>query len=65
MQTSVQTAIATKFHSVTTAPPTRSESQPPTGRISEPINGPMNVTAAACSGVRPNVVCSTRPKAKL
>ena len=38
---------------------------PPKGRISEPSSGPMNVIDAACSGVRPNWFCSTRPNAKL
>jgi hypothetical protein len=63
--TAVARAIAPKFHSVTLAPPMLSASRPPIGRISEPSSGPMKVTAAACSGVRPNWVCRTRPKAKL
>ena len=36
-------AIATKVRSVIRAPPKRSASLPPTGRISEPTSGPMNV----------------------
>ena len=32
--------MATKFQSVTRAPPSLSESQPPTGRASAPTSGP-------------------------
>src|SRR6478609_10475899 len=36
-------AIATKFRNDTLEPPNLSASEPPTGRINDPINGPMNV----------------------
>ena len=65
MTTDVAATMARKFQNVTRAPPSRSASCPPSGRISEPSRGPMNVTAAASSGVRPNWLCSTRPNAKL
>ena len=54
-----------KLRNVTRAPPNRSASFPPTGLISEPSSGPMNVIDAACNGVRPNWFCSTSPNAKL
>jgi hypothetical protein len=60
-------AIATKFQNVTRAPPSRSASAPPAGRISEPSSGPRNVRYAASTGVRnddANWICSTWPKAK-
>lgn len=63
--TTVAAAIPPKFHSVMRAPPCRSASLPPTGRISEPSSGPAKVSEAASRGVRPNWVWSTRPKAKL
>lgn len=63
--TPVATAIAAKFQRVMRAPPSRSASRPPSGRISEPSSGPMKVREAAWSGVRPNSVWRTRPKAKL
>ena len=59
------TTMPMKLTNVTFAPPNLSASFPPTGRISEPSSGPMNVIDAACSGVRPNWFCSTRPNAKL
>ncbi len=63
--TPVAAAIATKVPRVIRAPPNRSASAPPTGRISEPSSGPTKVSEAAWSGVRPNWVCRTSPKAKL
>ena len=66
--TSAPTAIATKLTKVTREPPNLSASAPPTGRISEPSSGPIQVSAAAATGV-PNCsgycTCSTCPKAKL
>ena len=44
--------MATKLKNVTTEPPNRSASAPPTGRISEPSSGPRKVSAAALTGVR-------------
>jgi hypothetical protein len=37
------TAMARKFQKVVRAPPSRSASQPPAGRVSEPTSGPRNV----------------------
>ncbi len=54
--------IATKFQNVTVAPPSRSASAPPTGRISDPSSGPRNVRYAALTGVSnwsANCTCST------
>ena len=62
------TAMPTKFTIVTRAPPKRSARRPPTGRISDPISGPRNVSDAALMGVSnvsANCTCSTWPKAKL
>ena len=61
-------AIAAKFTIVTRAPPKRSARRPPTGRISEPISGPRNVSDAALIGVSnvsANWTWSTWPKANL
>ena len=58
--------MATKFQQVIRAPPNRSASEPPTGRISEPSSGPSQVSDAAASGVANESVnwfCSTWPKA--
>ena len=63
--TLVPAASARNVHRVTFAPPIRSDSHPPTGLISDPTSGPRKVIEAACSGVRPNWLCNTRPKAKL
>src|SRR2546421_9271899 len=60
-------AISTKFQNVTTEPPIRSASQPPTGRISEPSSGPRKVRYAASMAVLNsglNCTWSTCPKAK-
>ena len=46
MATTVNTAIPTKTTSVTLAPPTLSDSQPPTGRATEPISAPMKPSPA-------------------
>src|SRR6478735_5743781 len=55
-------AIATKLTNDTLDPPNLSASEPPTGRISEPISGPMKVRYAAFTGVEKmsaNCTCST------
>ena len=60
--------MATKFTNDTRAPPSLSARWPPTGRISEPISGPMKVRYAAFTGVEKmsaNCTCSTWPNAKL
>ena len=60
--------MATKLTKDTLAPPSRSASWPPTGRISDPISGPRNVRYAAFTGVEKvsaNCTCSTWPNAKL
>jgi hypothetical protein len=41
--TTAAAATATKFQNVTRAPPRRSASTPPTGRMSEPSSGPRKV----------------------
>ena len=46
MATTVNTAMPTKATRVTLAPPTLSESQPPTGRATEPIGAPMKLSPA-------------------
>jgi hypothetical protein len=59
-------AMATKFQQVMSAPPKRSASEPPIGRMSEPSSGPSQVRDAAASGVAKdsvNWLVSTWPKA--
>ena len=43
--------MGTKLQNVTRAPPKRSASRPPTGRISEPSSGPRKRQVAALAGV--------------
>ncbi|EKD98198.1 MAG: hypothetical protein ACD_23C00542G0002 [uncultured bacterium] len=40
MTPTTASAMTTKFHSVTRAPPSLSASQPPKGRTTAPTNGP-------------------------
>ena len=42
----VSTPMPTKQANVTFAPPTRSDSQPPNGRATEPISAPVNARPA-------------------
>src|ERR687890_787503 len=64
--TEAPAAIATNVQQVIRAPPNRSASEPPIGRISEPSSGPSQVSDAAASGVANepvNWLSRTWPKA--
>ena len=56
-------AITRKFQNVTTAPPSRSASQPPNGRTAAPIRGPTHAYCSALTAANWDLMSSGKPAA--